>query len=76
MQKIIANIDAGIKAGVRAAILKRNDQILFRELAQDEILESKKWARENYVHGEHISSLWHPVVRRECEQMNWEEKPV
>jgi hypothetical protein len=76
MQKILDNIDAGIKAGVRAAILKRNDQILFRELDQNEMLEFKKWARENYKAGEHVSSLWHPVVRAECEQINWEEKPI
>jgi len=43
---------------------------LFRKLAPDEVLDFIKWARQNYVPGTTISSLWHPVVQDECALMN------
>ena len=43
-----------------------NGNGLFRELDEDEIKEFKQWARDNYKSGDGISSLWHPVIKKEC----------
>jgi hypothetical protein len=43
---------------------------LFRTLSPEEIVAYQKWARENYVPGSEISGVWHPVIQRECVQMN------
>ena len=45
---------------------------LFRQLKGSEENEFRQWARDNYVPGEPINEIWHPVVREECEQMNRE----
>lgn len=47
---------------------------MFRTLDEEEKKQFKKWARDNYVPGEEISEVWHPVVREECARMN--EGPV
>lgn len=46
------------------------DDSAFRNLAEEEACEFRKWAQENYEPGEPISSIWHPVVRNECALMN------
>ena len=48
------------------------DDGMFRELNNKEALEFRNWARENYEIGSPISSLWHPIVRDECDIMNLE----
>jgi len=42
---------------------------MFRELSKEEEKEFRKWARDNWQPGEHISSVWHPVVRDEIQKM-------
>ena len=46
------------------------DGTAFRDLSDDEVHEFRSWAQENYEPGEPISSIWHPVVRKECRLMN------
>jgi hypothetical protein len=43
---------------------------LFRDLNDQEVVEFKQWARDNYVIGSPINSVWHPVVVEECNRMN------
>jgi len=46
---------------------------LFRPVEdQEDELRFRQWARDNYECGTEIKSVWHPVVRDECEQMNKE----
>lgn len=47
---------------------------MFRDLDANEVLDFKGWARENYIPGSTIHSIWHPVVRAECELMNKESE--
>ena len=47
--------------------------IIYRQLPEDEVEEFRLWARQNYVCGDKIEELWHPVVRAECEHMNVEQ---
>ena len=47
---------------------------LFRELDTQEQEDFKQWARDKYNPGDEISSIWHPVVRAECERMNAEQE--
>lgn len=42
---------------------------LFRELEPGAAARFRQWARDNYVPGDPINPLWHPVVRDECERM-------
>jgi hypothetical protein len=43
---------------------------LFKSLSPEEIAAFQKWARENYIPGNEISGVWHPVIQRECVEMN------
>ena len=43
---------------------------LFRDLAENEKEEFKKWARENYKPFDPIKGIWHPVVQAECTKIN------
>lgn len=45
---------------------------LFRELSEEEKVEFRAWARENYTPHSEIKGIWHPVVQEECVQMNRE----
>lgn len=47
----------------------------FRELSDQEAAEFRQWARDNYTRGSEINPLWHPVVRDECAEMNFEQYP-
>jgi hypothetical protein len=47
---------------------------LHRELNDQEIIQFKAWARENYIPGDHISEIWHPIVQEECILINTEKK--
>jgi hypothetical protein len=53
--------------------IMENDNF-FRELGGIEIVEFKQWARDNFKTGDVINSLWHPIVRKECEKMETETK--
>jgi hypothetical protein len=44
----------------------------FRDLSPDQRLVYRKWARDNYIPGEPVKDVWHPVVRDECNHMNAE----
>jgi hypothetical protein len=46
---------------------------MFRPLSPDELKKFRQWARDNYILGTEINSLWHPSIRVECELMNLEE---
>jgi len=43
---------------------------MYRELSNQEVKEFKQWANENYKPNEPIESLWHPVIKQECERIN------
>ena len=43
---------------------------LFRDLSEQEEVEYRRWARENYKPFEPISGVWHPVVQEECTKIN------
>ena len=43
---------------------------IFRQLSEDEAEVYRLWAIDNYEPGSPIGPMWHPVVRRECEQIN------
>jgi hypothetical protein len=43
---------------------------IWRSLSTEEIKEFRKWARDNYVHGTPVHSVWHPVIKEECHKMN------
>lgn len=51
-----------------------NNDWMFRKLDSEEEQEFRLWARENYKPGTEIDSLWHPVVRDECEKINQEQE--
>jgi len=64
--------------GVDLGLKHFNDQLIdqstltnnfFRELDDDEVIEFKQWARDNYTPGDKIKYVWHPVIRRECLKM-------
>jgi len=46
--------------------------VLFKNLNDDEIIEFKKWARDNYKRLSPIEGVWHPVIQKECSEMNLE----
>jgi len=46
---------------------------LFKVLTEEEAVEYRQWARDNYVPGDDIPGIWHPIVREECEKMNVED---
>jgi hypothetical protein len=43
---------------------------IWRVLSPEEEIEFRQWARNNYTKGFTINSIWHPVVRDECNKMN------
>ena len=43
---------------------------LFEPLSPEKIMALQKLAREHYVAGSPINGLWHPIIQRECVQMN------
>lgn len=45
----------------------------FRKLNNFDESIFRKWARDNYIPGNEIPTVWHPVVRHECEEMNIEQ---
>jgi hypothetical protein len=62
---------------VRAKLEGNNEPLThgepqFKELDGDEIILFKDWARRNYVKGDPINPMWHPVIRQECEVINGE----
>ena len=49
------------------------DNRLFKILTEEEAVAYRQWARENYTPGDEIPTIWHPVIREECEKMNVED---
>jgi len=47
---------------------------LFKSLSAEECKDYAQWARDNYVCGEPINEVWHPVVQTECHLMNTEAR--
>ncbi len=47
--------------------------MMFRELNEEEKERFRKWARDNYITFTDIKSIWHPIVRAECTEMNYED---
>lgn len=45
---------------------------LFKQLTEQEVIEFKQWARDNYEPLTEINGLWHPVIQQECKVMNEE----
>lgn len=45
---------------------------LFRDLAKEEEMEFREWARLNYKPLSEIKGTWHPVVQQECVKINEE----
>jgi hypothetical protein len=43
---------------------------MFRDLTNKEAQEYRDWARTYYEVHTYIPSIWHPIVRDECERMN------
>ncbi len=43
---------------------------MFRQLSSAEVWEFQQWARQNYIPGDPIKGIWHPLIRDECELMN------
>jgi hypothetical protein len=41
-----------------------------RDISPKKIIEFQQWARENYVPGSMINGVWHPIIQRECVQIN------
>lgn len=48
------------------------NNLMFKELTEEEIAEYKRQVRKNYQVGNEINPLWHPVYREECHLMNEE----
>jgi hypothetical protein len=44
----------------------------FRDLPPGEEQAFRQWANANYKQGDAINPLWHPVVREECEPINYD----
>jgi hypothetical protein len=42
----------------------------FRTLSTEEEVAFRDWARKNYIPGDPIKSVWHPIVQAECKIMN------
>ena len=45
---------------------------LFKQLTEDEKASYREWARKNYVAGQEIVGVWHPIAQLECVKMNAE----
>lgn len=45
---------------------------LFKQLSQEEEVEFRSWARDNYKPFTEISGLWHPCIQDECRVINEE----
>lgn len=43
---------------------------LFRKLNEEEKKDFRQWARKNYVANTEIKSIWHPIVKKECQIIN------
>ena len=48
----------------------------FRQLDENEAEQFRQWARDNYRPGDAISEVWHPIVRKECQKINRENRSV
>lgn len=46
--------------------------MMFLELNAEQAKSFREWARDNYLPGEPIKGIWHPVVQEECVTINRE----
>ena len=49
--------------------------MLFRQLSNEEEIQFKTWASDNYVIGSEILEIWHPVIQKECQRINLFHSP-
>lgn len=47
--------------------------MIFRKLSNQEIVDFRQWANENYTPGSEISQAWHPVIQIRCAEINLEK---
>jgi hypothetical protein len=45
---------------------------LYKKLTEEEEIEYREWARETYTPLTEIHTVWHPVIKDECNRMNEE----
>lgn len=57
---------------LRKILFPDEEDMLFRELSDDEEVEFRQAARDQYKPGEPIESSWHPIYRDECRLINEE----
>ena len=50
------------------------DDGFFRYLNEEETEEFKQWARDNHKPGDEVKSVWHPVLRKECQRIDEESE--
>jgi 1,2-phenylacetyl-CoA epoxidase PaaB subunit len=43
---------------------------MFKVLSLEDEMAYRSWARDNYVKGDAVDSLWHPIIRSECGWIN------
>ena len=46
---------------------------MFKDLDDEQETEYRLWAREHHDVGDAVSTLWHPVIRDECQLIDEEE---
>lgn len=51
-------------------------ELFRRDIPSHEAQEMKAWARENYKSGMVPSSMWHPIIRQECLEIDRERGSV
>ena len=44
--------------------------MMFKQLTEEEKVEYRNWARDNYAPLDEIKGIWHPVVQEECVAIN------
>lgn len=70
--KFIAELERFGRYTERQSNLVQEPAIMFRDLSDGEEKRFRQHARDGYVIGSPIDSLWHPHYQDECERMNAE----
>ncbi len=50
----------------------KSESPMFRNMTDEEEESFRQWVRCNYVKGQEVKNVWHPVVRDECRKVNEE----
>lgn len=45
---------------------------MFKQLSESEVAEYQQWARDNFVPGEEVNPVFHPVIQKQCLELEWE----